>query len=504
MPVGHFACSLIPAHDGSLRIENPRECHASTLFFRVDAERDRVMDAKLQTALGAATGSATNSSSPRPPSGQTPRILRVAPLQRPVPRSWRAADRRPARSNSAERPGRLPVPPLIGRGVDLALRSALVPAVLAGRWLGSRPPADGAPAARPSVGLAVKIALDEVFLLTEMLSAPLIATGDRHRLAAEISAALAFYGERGWLDDPTGYYTTPSPPEAVQMEPARSRWFDFLHLRFRSGYSPHPGEPGRERWLGYSANRTAHAWVLEHPGPPRPWLVCVPGYRMGHPLVDSVGFPLAWLHRQRGLNVVVPVMPLHGPRRIGRRSGDGFLSGDYLDTIHLQTQAVWDLRRLIGWLRAREAPAVGVYGLSLGGSTAAVLAGLDADLACVIAGMPATCYVALARAILPSLVVRAAECLGVAWDDLERLLRVVSPLALSPRVPRARRYLFAGTADRLVPLSGVTALWRHWDRPRLAWYEGTHVSFLLETTVRALLEEALEASGLVETPSPTG
>jgi hypothetical protein len=378
-----------------------------------------------------------------------------------------------------------------------------VPAVLAGRWFGSRPSADDTPAARASVTLAVKIALDEVFLLTELLSAPLIATGDRHRLAAETSAALAFYGERGWLDDPTGYHTTPPPPEAVQIEPARSRWFDFLHLRFRSGYSPHPGEPGRGRWLSYSANRTAHAWVLEHPGRPRPWLVCVPGYRMGHPLVDFVGFPLAWLHRQCGLNVVVPVLPLHGPRRIGRRSGDGFLSGDYLDTVHLQTQAVWDVRRLIGWLRARAAPAVGVYGLSLGGSTAAVLAGLDADLACVIAGMPATCYAALARAALPPLVLRAAEHLGVAWDDLERLLRVVSPLVLSPRVPRERRYLFAGTADRLVPLNGITALWRHWDRPRLAWYEGTHVSFLLETTVRALLEEAIGASGLLTAPSPT-
>jgi len=376
--------------------------------------------------------------------------------------------------------------------------------VFAARWFGSRPPAEDAPAARTSLSLALKIALDEVFLLTEMLSTPLIASRERHRLAAETSAALAFYEERGWLDHPTGYHTTPPPPEAVEIEPVRSRWFDFLHLRFRSGYTPHPGEPGRERWLSYTANRTAHAWVLEHPGPPRPWLICVPGYRMGHPLVDFVAFSLSWLHREQGLNVAVPVMPLHGPRRIGRRSGDGFLSGDYLDTIHFQTQAVWDVRRLIGWLRGRAAPAVGLYGVSLGGSTAALLAGLDAELACVIAGMPATCYVALARANLPSLILSAAEYLGVAWDDLERLLRVVSPLALSPRVPWARRYLFAGNADRLVPLTGITALWRHWGRPRLAWYEGTHVSFLLETAVRALLEEALRASGLLSALSPTG
>ena len=420
-----------------------------------------------------------------------------------MPRARQAADRQPRRWSFSSRRGRPRVPALIAPGIDLALRSALAPVVLGARWFEGRPHADDTPATRASVALAVKIALDEVFLVTEMLTAPFIASRDRRRLAVETSAALAFYDERGWLDRPTGYHRTPPPPEAVQIEPARSRWFDFLHLRFPSGYTPHPGEPGRERWLSYTANQTAHAWVLEHPGPPRPWLICVPGYRMGHPLVDFVGFSLGWLHREHGLNVVVPVMPLHGPRRIGRRSGDGFLSGDYLDTIHFQAQAVWDVRRVIGWLRARAVPAVGVYGLSLGGSTAALLAGLDADLACVIAGMPATCYVRLARANLPSLVLRAAEYLGVAWDDLERLLRVVSPLALSPRVPWGRRYLFAGTADRLVPLNGITALWHHWDRPRLVWYEGTHVSFLLEATVRALLEEALRASGLLTAPPST-
>jgi hypothetical protein len=57
-------------------------------------------------------------------------------------------------------------------------------------------------------------------------------------------------------------------------------------------------------------------------------------------------------------------MPLHGPRRVGRRGGDGYLSGDFLDTIHAQTQAVWDIRRLIAWLRAEGAQRVGVQGVS--------------------------------------------------------------------------------------------------------------------------------------------
>jgi hypothetical protein len=203
------------------------------------------------------------------------------------------------------------------------------------------------------------------------------------------------------------------------------------------------------------------------------------------------------LHRRYGLNVVVPVMPLHGPRRMGRRSGDGFLSGDYLDTLHSQAQAVWDVRRLVGWLRARGAPAIGLYGISLGGYTAALVAALEDDLACVIAGMPATCWVSVARRALPPFMWRFTEWLGVPWDDIEKLVRVISPLAFTPRVPHGRRFMFAGTADRLVSPRDVTALWRHWGRPRLAWYEGSHVSFAVEGTVRALLAEALETSGLL-------
>jgi hypothetical protein len=368
---------------------------------------------------------------------------------------------------------------------------------LAARWVAQRRPlgAGDTPAPRASVALVVKAALDELFFVTEVVSAGFIPR-DRDRVRAEIRAALEFYDARGWLAEPLRYHRAPPPLESPEVCEARTRSLHFRHVRFESGYVPEPGDPARERWLGYRANRTAHAWVLEHPGAPRPWLVCVPGYRMGHPLVDFTGFPAALLHHRRGLNLVIPVLPLHGPRKVGWRSGDGFLSGEYLDTLHALSQAVWDVRRLLGWLRGRGAPAVGVYGLSLGGYTTALLAALEQDLACVILGVPATCYMSIARWNVPPPMWHLAERLGVPWAELERLVRVVSPLALSPRVPRERRFLFAALADRLVPPHAARALWHHWDRPRLAWYEGSHVSFGVEPVVQALLGEALEVSGL--------
>ena len=378
--------------------------------------------------------------------------------------------------------------------LDLALRSALAPGVIASRWLAppGRPFDREAPRPAPSLGVLAKMLLDEAFFLSELLSLRLSFLRDFDRLMREVRDAVAFLAERGWLTDPRSYHGDPPPLEPLDMRRARSRGIAYQHLRFASEYAPAEGEPGRERWLGYLANRTAHAWVLEHPGPPRPWLVCIHGYRMGFPLADFTGFPVHWLHHRLGLNLVFPVLPLHGPRRRGRRTGDGFLTGDYLDTVHLQAQATWDIRRVLAWLREeRDAPAVGAYGLSLGGYTAALLAGLSADLDVVICGVPATSHTAIARRNLPTFLVRSSEWLGFSWEHIEALLRVVSPLSLPPLIPWERRFLYAGTADRLVPADGVCALWRHWDRPRLEWYHGSHVSFRWERPVRRLLREAL-------------
>jgi len=385
----------------------------------------------------------------------------------------------------------------IARGLEVVLRSGATPLIvgarIAGRWREESPA--GLPAPRRGIALASKIALDEFVLAAEFAAAPVVR--ETRRLADELASALELFERRGWLDEPRSYHRKPKPLKHVVLNPGRVPGLRFERLGFESGYAPHRGEPGRERWLELEPNRTAWAWVLRHEGPPRPWLVCVPGYRMGTPLVDFAGFRARWLHRRLGLNVLVPVLPFHGPRRSGLRSGDGYLSGDFVDTLHAEAQAVWDIRRLLSWLRTQKAPSVGLHGVSLGAYTTAIVAGLESDVECVVAGIPAADFPRLARSHVPDPVLWAAERSGFSFQNVERLLHVVSPFAFEPRVPADRCYLYAGLVDRLASPAHALDLWEHWGRPRMAWYHGSHVSFLWEAEVKSLLLDALGEQGLL-------
>lgn len=383
------------------------------------------------------------------------------------------------------------------RALGIAARSAALPVVIGSRWLRLREAHEDVPVARGSLRLAAKILADELFLATEVLSGALVGLTDRRRLRDELESAFLFFEERGFLSDPGLYHVEPPPLVDTSVSFERAWGLDYQHLRFESGWSPHPGEPGAARYAGYEANETAHVRILSHPGEPRPWIVCTPGFRMGQARVDFAGFNVRWLHRELGLNVAIPVLPFHGPRQVGRRGGDGFLTGDVLDTIHAQAQAVWDVRRLIGWLRRAGAETIGLYGVSLGAYTSGLLASVEDDLDCVIAGVPACDWVTLVSGHTPKSLLRASERLGFPWLALRQILRVVSPLALHSRVPRERSFVFAGTSDRLAPPEQAALLWKHWGRPRIAWYVGSHVSYLVEPVVTRLVREALQTSGLV-------
>jgi hypothetical protein len=356
--------------------------------------------------------------------------------------------------------------------------------------------------ANPSVTVGFKIALDEMFRTAMVALAPTPGNAELCEIRREIDEARALYHSHGWLAAPETFHGDPPPLEGLDPKTVALRGAEYQYARFDSLYEPHTGEPGRERWLAHEGNRTGHVWLLRHSGRARPWLICIHGYRMGWPAADFTAFRAAWLHRGLGLNVAIPVLPLHGQRKLGSRSGDGFFSASVLDTLHAEAQAIWELRRLVRWIRAQGSADVGIYGVSLGGYTTALLAGIEPGLSCAIAGMPPVCFPTLLRANASQRLIGAIERAELDWDAASDVMRVVSPVAFAPKLPHERRYIFAGRADRLVPAWQVLALWEHWGRPRLHWFGGSHISFVWEPSLVRFVHEALHEAGLLWIPPP--
>jgi hypothetical protein len=218
---------------------------------------------------------------------------------------------------------------------------------------------------------------------------------------------------------------------------------------------------------------------------------------MGRAGVDLRLFRAWHLHEDLGLNVVLPVLPLHGPRKRGVPKGAVLPGGDVLDNVHAAAQAVWDIRRVLSWIRSQEPrSAIGLNGMSLGGYIAALVASVEDGLACAILGVP-----------VADLVEILARHSGLAGDDPRRdtitmarpIGRMVSPLSLTPRVPMGGRFIYGGVADRVVhPRDQVMRLWEHWGRPEIVWYPGGHTGFSRSRPVQDFIDTALERSGLVQ------
>jgi len=316
---------------------------------------------------------------------------------------------------------------------------------------------------------------------------------DIERLAGEVKASHALYHSLGWLERPEEFHGVPPALRDIELAPGR-RW-PIAHqwLSFASGYEPHREDPAAERWQSYESNRLAHAWMLRGDDD-APWLVCLHGSGTGHPLFDAAGFGARRLHATLGLNLLFPVQPLHGPRRAPQTGTGAFLSFELLDTVHGFAQAVWEARRLVRWLRDQGARRVGVYGISLGGYTAALLATLE-PVDFVLAGIPFCDIPDLYVGHSPVRMRERAEALGLLGRELRELFTLISPLARPPTAPRDRRFLFAALADRIVPPTHAKRLWEHWERPPMSWYPGGHVSFFWTPGVQRFVEAALRGAG---------
>ena len=375
----------------------------------------------------------------------------------------------------------------------LAAASALAGLCAARLLADDLAPPDGHELPEMNAGLAAEIALDEAVVGSLTTVMGVYARSNQAEVGEELEATLDWLRAGGWLNEPAGFHEAPPPLGPAAVANRRIAGLDCEIMRFESEFEPRRGAPGRDRWTGYRNNRTAEVRLVRHPAS-REWLICVHGLAMGHAQFDLRAMGAGWLHR-RGVNLAFPVLPLHGPRAINPfTSGAGFITGDVCNTLHALTQAAWDLRRLVGWLRDEGAERIGLVGLSLGGYTTALVASLEDDLDCAIAGIPPaefgtlTCHHASGRALA---LAREAD---ITPERINVALTPVAPLMLAPRVARDQRFIFGALADRFVPPAQVELLWRHWESPEIEWYAGGHLGFRFHPEVRSFVDRALRAT----------
>ena len=357
-------------------------------------------------------------------------------------------------------------------------------------------PADGAPPPLAVNPLAwATVAVDELVMSTAYLLSRRSARQVTEWAIDDAREAVARLRPLGILDDPRLAHPAPATPFGVRVTRRRRLGIDFEHLSFASHYRPPVDLPGSARWDEGEANRHAHVYLLRHGDRTRPWLVMLHGHRMGEPR-DLWVLGSRRLQQELGVDVAHLVLPMHGPR--GRGGSHAFPGLDPVTNFLGMAQSVHDARALLAWLRAAGAERIGVFGISLGGHLAALLAGVDADLACVVSGVPTSDFATMLADTMRTHWGDDTVAASHVLDDASRTLsRLVSPLALAPQLPWDRRFVYAAVGDRLVTPQQALALWRHWDEPPILWLQGGHIVNNLGASRRFVID-AMMSTGVAD------
>ena len=354
-----------------------------------------------------------------------------------------------------------------------------------------------APMPAPNLARLATVFAEELMLLTAATTDSRVRDAAvLRRISEETDEALALFDANGWLDDPASYHQTPDAPADFDLE---TQGFRPSPVRTAVVRQRLPAVAGHAR-----CRAVARRW--RPTGAATPMSSNTPTVR-GRGSCSSTA-PV-WARRSTcscsapsattatsGSTCLRQCCRCTARERTRADERANVASIDWVANVHSLTQIVWDLRRCLAWIRGRGAPSIAVHGMSLGGYATALLSGLDADLGCVIAGVPAA---TIHRPLIsvythnPSFR-KALEQHDLIGDRVEALHSVITPTSLACVVPHERRFIYAGIADRLVTPNEPYLLWEHWNRPSIYWTQQSHVLTMLSPNVRTFVREAVIGS----------
>lgn len=295
-------------------------------------------------------------------------------------------------------------------------------------------------------------------------------------------AALEFYADLAAAKDPAASFPAPTRPPRVSTRPANpiAEWAAHgrvENVRFASSFEA-VNPAIRERRLGYARNNVVHAQHWRHDDGPHPTLCLIHGFMGSAYLLNGLFFSLPWFYRA-GYDILLYTLPFHGRRaeRGSPFSGYGYFADGLAGFAEAMAQAVHDFRSVLDYLEHTGVDRVALTGMSLGGYTSALIAGVDDRIQAVIPNVPVVTPDAAFDDWFPAnLLVKLGNRMTRADRDLTTAASAYhSPLNYAPLVPKDRRLIITGLGDRLAPPEQAELLWKHWDRCAFHWFPGNHV-----------------------------
>jgi pimeloyl-ACP methyl ester carboxylesterase len=327
--------------------------------------------------------------------------------------------------------------------------------------------------------IALRTAIASLLAATML---PTLVGGLRGSRSREEQDQLEFYAELAAAKDPALSFPAPTELPRVASRPASpiAEWLakgNVHNIRFDSSFQA-VNPALRDQCGGFTRNNVVHAQHWRHDDGPHPTLCVIHGF-MGSPyLFNGLFFSLPWFFRS-GYDVLLYTMPFHGSRaeKGSPFSGYGFFANGFSGFAEAMAQAVHDFRSIIDYLEYTGVDRIGLTGMSLGGYTSALIAGVDDRIQAVIPNVPVVAPDQTVDEWFPAnKVVQLRSMLSNTDSELTRAAtQYSSPLNYPPLVPKDRRLIITGLGDRLAPPEQAEMLWEHWDRCAFHWFPGNHI-----------------------------
>ncbi len=274
--------------------------------------------------------------------------------------------------------------------------------------------------------------------------------------------------------DRAGFHLSPAVLEPTLRHAGElGRGLSILDVIWPSRYEPFLPDLA-DRYLRTTQNALG-ALRLFTRDTPRPVVLILHGYMTGNFSFEQRVWPISWLD-SLGLDVALFVLPFHGRRADPSRRGQPEFPGkDPRFANEGFRHAMFDLRSVLAWLRSRGHAQIGLFGMSLGGYTAALAATLEPEIDFLVPIVPLASLADFAfeqGALSPAPELAAREQLLL--DDIHRL---VSPLHASPLIAPERVLVIGARADRITPVTHARRVASHFRAPLHTWHGGHLLQF---------------------------